>query len=111
MVIGCGKIKKTLILAALLVLLTSSHIASAATMRGGWGCVSESDCQKIAGFIQSDNLAAYQAELSAEIASGAATSFNDPETVIVDSHDGIFVKIHRPGEDKTYWTMSELVYE
>jgi hypothetical protein len=103
--------KKALILAVLFVLLISPPVVNAATMRGGWGCVLETDCQKIAGFIQNDNLAAYQAELAAELASGEATSFNDPETVIVDSHDGIFVEIHRPGEAQTYWTMSEIVYE
>ena len=103
--------RKIYALTALLALLVVSPVVNATTMHGGWGCILESDCQKIMGFIQNDNLAAYQAELTAELASGAATNFNDPETVIVDSHDGIYVEVHRKGDAQTYWVISDYVSE
>lgn len=99
------------VLTALLALLVVSPVVNATVMKGGWGCVSESDCQKIMGFIQDDNLAAYQAELTSELASGAATTFEDPETVIVDSRDGIYVEVHRKGDAQTYWVISDYVIE
>jgi len=103
--------RKTYALTALLALLVVSPVVNATVMKGGWGCISEPDCQKIMGFIQNDNLAAYQAELTAELASGAATTFNDPETVIVDSHDGIYLEVHRMGDAQAYWVISDYVSE
>jgi hypothetical protein len=49
--------------------------------------------------------------MTAELESGAATIFNDPETVIVDNHDGIYVQVHRKGDAQTYWVISDYLRE